>query len=104
MPTVSVIINGVTEKFTSQAEDTLFNICESSGLKLPHGCLAGSCGSCKVEIINGADQLKPASVIEQDTINSILKTNPEWQQKTVRLSCRAKARGDVVFTPLKKNS
>lgn len=101
MPTVSVLFNNQEFKFECQEEDTLYNLCEKNGLKLPHGCLAGSCGSCKCEVIEGLDKLKKASVIESDTIASIKKNNPQVANLNIRLSCRAKVLGDVTIKPLK---
>lgn len=81
----------------------LFDALDDQGEMLPHGCLSGSCGSCRIEIIEGSENLKEPSPIESDTINSI-----KFNQKRVlgdeyddsvdiRLSCRARVKGDVKF-------
>lgn len=101
MPTVSVILCEEKKDIEFETEDTLYNICDLAKVELPHGCLAGSCSSCRVEVIAGTENLKAASIIEQDTIDSLLKNHPEWKDKNVRLSCRAKASGDVTMKPLK---
>ena len=40
------------------------------GYELPHGCLSGSCGACRVEIISGKENLM-AGMIEQNTIEAL---------------------------------
>ncbi len=86
MPTV--LIN--SKKYNVNPNQTIFDELEKQGLQLPHGCLAGSCGACKVEIIAGAENLSTPSAVELDTISSLKDGN-----KIIRLSCRAKITGDV---------
>lgn len=97
------------EKTTTVEADenqTIYEAFEKNGLELPHGCLAGSCGACRINVTNGATNLKPAGAIESDTVNFI-KTNLAQRtgdqsilQQEVRLSCRAKFTGDVTFTKI----
>jgi len=54
MPTVLIKnANGSSQEFQVQENQVLFNELEKQGVKLPYGCLAGACGSCKIEILNG---------------------------------------------------
>lgn len=76
----------------------LYDELDRQNLSLPHGCLAGSCGSCRIEVIKGIENLSPMGVVETDTIEHIKDSYPG---KTVRLSCRAKVLGDVEIAPLK---
>jgi len=95
-----------TEKnmeFKVEDEAVLFDALDDQGEMLPHGCLSGSCGSCRVEITEGAQNLKAPSPIEEDTIESI-KTNLKRihgkdydDSKVIRLSCRARVLGDIKF-------
>lgn len=79
----------------------LWEALEESGEKLPSGCLAGSCGSCRINVLEGAENLSKLSVIENDTIEhlkgSYLESHgEEWVGgKNIRLSCRAKVKGNV---------
>lgn len=109
MPTVLVHLNSSNEKETKQSAfesrtykvnqgAILYDELERQALGLPHGCLAGSCGSCRIQVIKGIENLSPMGVIETDTVNSIKDLYPG---KEVRLSCRAKVLGDVEITPLK---
>ena len=106
MPRVS--IKDMDQSFELEENEVIFDGLERQGQELPHGCLAGSCGSCRIEVIEGAENLKPASTIEQDTIEAV---SEEYEQnhgegtlsgKTVRLSCRARIlTGSIIITPLK---
>lgn len=73
----------------------LFQCFEEKGIKLPHGCLSGSCGSCRIEILEGNENLSEPSFIEQDTLKSLATEYKE--EKKLRLSCRAKINGPVSF-------
>lgn len=116
MPTVSLVVPkpGSNESFEVVATHSvdegavLFEALEEQGTILPHGCLAGSCGSCRIEILNGADQLSPASAIETDTIEHLEKSYRDrfgenfLDGKTLRLSCRAKVLGDVTICKVRE--
>ena len=105
MPIVS--IEGEEKTYEVNEKDVLFDALDNQGLKLPHGCLAGSCGACRIEIVKGKENLKAPSQIEQNTIDAI-KQNFErmngegsLEGREVRLSCRARVLGDVKFKKLK---
>jgi ferredoxin len=93
--------------FTLNDQEIIYEGFERNGVNLPHGCLSGSCGACRIEILDGVDNLSPLSSVEQDTVDFIklnlaTKTgDPNYLKKFVRLSCRAKVTGNVSFTPLK---
>lgn len=110
MPTVSIVLPISPEKeltFEIQAGKTIFDELEKQGHVLPHGCLAGSCGSCRIEIIEGAHNLTPPSAVEADTIQSIKNNYYEahkssaLENKAIRLSCRAKVLGNIKIAVLK---
>lgn len=100
MPTVSVAKSPDQPQEFQELEvelhQTIYDECERSGIELPHGCLAGSCGSCRIEVLEGAEFLKPASVIEQNTIDALKEELVERhgadavEAKEIRLSCRAR--------------
>jgi ferredoxin len=108
MPTVLVHLespNSPSEKsklasreYKVNVSQILYDELERQGLQLPHGCLAGSCGSCRIHVIKGIENLSPMGVVETDTVMHLKDSYPG---KTVRLSCRAKVLGDIEITPLK---
>lgn len=104
MPTVLVNLTSSNENTVETREykvnlnQILYDELERQGLVLPHGCLAGSCGSCRIHVSKGVENLSAMGVVETDTVESIKNAYPN---KTVRLSCRAKILGDVEISPLK---
>lgn len=105
MPTVLVQDDSSNEndsakvrKFNVNLSAILYDELERQGLVLPHGCLAGSCGSCRIHVTKGIENLSPMGPVEQDTVDHIKGSYPG---KEVRLSCRAKVLGDVTIAPLK---
>jgi ferredoxin len=101
---VSIDVNN--QKFEVKKGEILFDALDNLGEQLAHGCLAGSCGVCKIEVLENPENLQEASAVEKDTISAI-KTNYERihgagsaENKVIRLSCRAKVIGDVKIAPL----
>ncbi len=93
--------------FEVEENEVVFDALDNAGEKLPHGCLAGSCGACRIEIIEGSDNLKPASAIENNTIEAIVESYERkhgegaCQGKNIRLACRARVLGDIKFKSFK---
>ena len=105
MPIVS--IPDTTKTFEVKEGEVLYDALYDRGEELPHGCLSGSCGACRVEVTSGKDNLQKPGVIEQNTIDAL---KDEFTQtkgldfvngKEIRLSCRAKVIGDVSIKPIK---
>ncbi|MGZ3788139.1 MAG: 2Fe-2S iron-sulfur cluster-binding protein [Bacteriovorax sp.] len=104
MPTVLVKAlspNERDQKIEVEEGRILFDELERQGLILPHGCLAGSCGSCRIEILEGAENLTQPGAVESDTILHLAKQNYSGLNKIIRLSCRAKVLGDVTIAILR---
>ena len=110
MPTVlvrSMMPNDEDQIFEVNQGQILFDELERQGFILPHGCLAGSCGACRIEILEGAENLSILGAVEKDTVESIIKTYCESNRtdavinKNIRLSCRTKVLGDIVIMILK---
>ncbi len=70
---------------TETAEtDSLLDICEKvAEVALPFGCRSGTCGSCRIEILSGKNNLKLPGAMELDTLTRCQDSD------SVRLSCRA---------------
>lgn len=112
MPTVLLVKrleSGEIEEKEFQVEEggILFDQLDQQGEVLPHGCLAGSCGSCRINVLEGQDSLKQPSAVEQDTLKTICETYQEkygdefLKDKHIRLACRARVLGNVKITPIK---
>ena len=110
MPTVSIKANASNEQ-DLQMEVTygsiLFDELDRQGKQLPHGCLAGSCGACRIIVLEGAENLAVPGGVEKDTIDSIKNNycssgrSELVANKNIRLSCRAKVQGDITIAVLK---
>jgi ferredoxin len=110
MPTVSLIYvspetgeNTKEESFELAAEELIFDGLDRQGVTLPHGCLAGSCGSCAISVSCGADNIKPMSRVEADTVEHVKTTRDFPAGEGVRLSCRAKITGDITLKLVKND-
>lgn len=105
MPRVS--FEGTQKVFEVKEGGILYDSLCDQGEDLPHGCLSGSCGACRVEILDGKENLQPAGIIESNTLESLkdefLKLHgPAFLEgKTIRLACRAKVTGDIKFKTIK---
>ena len=102
MPRVSLIDTHQT--FEVSEGETLYDGLFEKGKKLPHGCLSGSCGACRIEVVEGAENLERAGVIEQNTIEALLhdwSDRKELSSSNVRLACRAKVKGDLTIRIIK---
>lgn len=102
------------KEFELNVGDNLYQGIFDLGLDLPHGCLSGACGACRVEILEGSDQLSTPSTIEKQTLEDLFKeyehspkASPSllqsFKEKKVRLSCRAtiKSDGPITIKPFK---
>lgn len=106
MPTVS--LTSKSKVFEVEENEILYDALDQQGETLPHGCLSGSCGACRIEVMQGMENLKPAGVIEQNTLDSIYEVLEKKYGKeivstlNIRLACRARVQGDISFEPLKR--
>jgi len=105
MPRVS--IPGTDKVFDVKEGENLYDSVLNCGHMLPHGCLSGSCGACRIEVMAGKENLVPPSFVEGNTIEAIKNELREvygedfMKNKEIRLSCRAIVNGDVTIRPIK---
>jgi ferredoxin len=105
MPRVS--IEGTEKVFEVEEGGILYDSLADQGEDLPHGCLAGSCGACRIEVISGKENLTPPGIIESNTLESLREEFIEKrgkesvEGKTIRLACRSKVIGELTFKPIK---
>ena len=112
MPTVSLIqmdeegnpnLEVPPEKYEVNEGEVLYDQLAEQGRELPHGCLSGSCGSCRIMVIEGEENLSKKSSIESNTVEDLEleyreKKGEKFLEKgSVRLACRAKVNGDITF-------
>lgn len=104
MPRVSISDTNQTLEVTSG--ETIYQSLLECGVELPHGCLSGSCGACRIEILAGKENLLEAGLIEKNTIQSLkeefqTKRGEDFSGREIRLACRAKLTGDLLIKIIK---
>jgi ferredoxin len=105
MPRVSIA--GTDKIFDVKDGEIIYDALCDRGEELPHGCLAGSCGACRIHVIEGAENLAPATYIESNTLDAIKEEFTEKYgkdfliDKHLRLACRARVKGDVQIKTIK---
>ncbi len=96
----NVLIKSKNQVVKVENDEVIYDALDAQGIELPHGCLAGSCGACRIEVYSGMENLKDPSTIELNTIEAIKLNKPHLNGKNIRLSCRAKVQGDVEIDPV----
>lgn len=105
MPIVS--IKDTDKTFEVNEGEVIYDALYDRGEELPHGCLSGSCGACRIEIVTGKENLNDPGVVEQNTIDSLkeefttIHGKDFVNNKEIRLSCRAKIKGSITIIPIK---
>ena len=77
---IKIIWPNNTETFVSEGDDWFSNA-EKVGLKIPTGCLTGSCGACEIDV-NGETIRACISNIERKGSSQLkvsLTTDPFWE-------------------------
>ena len=77
MPKVSLKENDNIFTYEAEEDEIIYHALERQGKKLPHGCLAGSCGSCRMIVLEGEDNLRDPGHIESDTVRHLKETYTE---------------------------
>ena len=75
------------DKARSGAESIL-DLLDGTHMRLPYGCRAGSCGVCRVRVLNGLEALEERGFVEQDTLSNCK------DPLDVRLACQARVKKD----------
>ncbi len=104
MPTVSVKkqkhdgspSEDVDVVIEAKVGQTVFDELEAHGHKLPHGCLGGSCGACRMIVLKGSEFLASPDQKETKTLNIVSQNLKNkfgenyLNDKVIRLSCQTK--------------
>ncbi|MEY4065256.1 MAG: hypothetical protein RIR26_1464 [Pseudomonadota bacterium] len=69
----------------------LTDIVEASGADITFGCRNGTCGTCRVRILEGMENLSPATAEERDFLAALNSPSEE------RLGCQFRVCGNVVI-------
>ncbi|MDF2903110.1 MAG: Ferredoxin [Bacillus sp. (in: firmicutes)] len=66
-------------------DQTILDAALEQGVPLDYKCQKGTCGRCKVKIVNGSALLQPANHLEKTKLQHLL-------QQEFRLACQTKAK------------
>jgi ferredoxin len=69
------------------AESALVDVCDAHDAPIPFNCRVASCGTCRIHVLEGADDLLPPAEDELDLLDVFNHKPPQ-----VRLTCQAKLR------------
>jgi ferredoxin len=81
---ITVIQSGEVKNFKSIPGKSLLNAAKDSEVNLPHSCVMGGCGACKVKLISGEVVLTTPHCLDSAEM-----------ENGVMLACRATAMTDI---------
>ncbi len=90
MPTIT--FNG--EAFEAPEGGSYLELAQNLGIPHEFGCTVGSCGVCRCEVIEGSDNVQPASDEERETLEMVT------DHENARLGCQLKVTGDISVRPI----
>lgn len=97
--TVKVITESNTGRIVEiDAPDgaALVDLCDEHNAPIPFNCRSASCGTCRIHVLEGADDLLPPAEDELDLLDVFNLKPPR-----VRLTCQAKLRPGAVRVHIK---
>jgi ferredoxin len=86
--TVKVITEGNTGRIVeidAPPGSALVDLCDEHLAPIPFNCRSASCGTCRIHVLEGADQLLPPKEDELDLLDVFNHKPP-----LIRLTCQAK--------------
>lgn len=95
MPKVEFVGNGFGGTKTVDAFEggELVDICDLHFAPVPFSCRSASCGTCHIDVLEGAEHFEPASPVEQELIDLLGGSG--------RLACQARLRPGPGFVRLR---
>jgi len=70
---------------------TFVDLCAEVDCDITFGCRSGSCGTCRIKVIDGAEHLTPMKAEERDFLSGFGAAKGE------RLACQCAINGDCVI-------
>lgn len=92
MPKLTFLVTG--QSFEVPAGTSFLEFCQKSNAPHDFGCTVGSCGTCRLVIEKGADQVNPITPEELETVEMCTAV------AGARLGCQLVIRGDVAVRPV----
>jgi ferredoxin len=94
MPTFSFDGNEIGPPVLMDVEEggRLLDICDEAGAPVLFSCRSASCGTCRVEVLEGGDLLEPPKRDELEVLQVFAPIGSETPPRAQRLACQAVAR------------
>jgi ferredoxin len=92
MPKITFLATGLVLEVPSGA--SYLEVCKQHKAPQDFGCTVGSCGTCRLELVAGANNVDPATDDEKETISMCTDF------ANARLGCQLKVRGDLSVRPV----
>ncbi len=90
MPKVTFVPDKLTVEVA--AGTPVPDIVDDSGASLPFGCRHGSCGTCRLVVVSGAEHVNPMTDAENELFATLTAV-----EKNERLGCQLIIAGDVAL-------
>lgn len=91
MPRVTFLTTG--DVFEVPSGTRFLDLCEQNDAPHEFGCTVGSCGTCRLVLEEGADNVQPKTDEEQDTLDMVT------EETGARLGCQMVIYGDIALRP-----
>lgn len=92
MPKITFLKTGDTAEV--EPGTRFLDHCQSTDAPHRFGCTVGSCGTCILEIVEGAENVNAIEDEERETVEQFT------DHKSARLGCQLTINGDVSIKPL----
>ena len=90
MPKVTFLANGQVVECEDGA--SFLELCQDNGAPHEFGCTVGSCGTCRVVLTEGAQNVDPVTDDEKETVEMCT-------DEDARLGCQLTVNGDISVRP-----
>ena len=87
MPKITLVSNN--KVYEVPAGTKFLDFCQDNRAPHDFGCTVGSCGTCRLVLESGADQVDPATEEEKETLEMCTDVSE------ARLGCQLVVRGDI---------
>jgi len=92
MPKLTFLVSGQTHDVPDGT--SFLEFCQENGAPHDFGCTVGSCGTCRLEIVEGAESVDPITDEERETIEM------STDFAGARLGCQLFIHGDLAVRPV----